>query len=96
MVVVCDLSAYRTGLVDDDEVCHVVSGGPIPVSVARQLSADAFLKAVIHDGVAIRTVAHFGRHIKAELRTALELGDPPGFEGAVCVGCGNSPERGPA
>jgi hypothetical protein len=34
-------------------------------------------------------VAHFGRRIKAELRTALELGHPPDFDGAVCAdGCG--------
>jgi hypothetical protein len=39
---------------------------------------------VLHDGVAVHTVAHFGRHIKAELRTALNLGDPPGFEGVSC------------
>ena len=38
----------------------------------------------------IHTVAHFGRHIPAELRTALELGPPPGFDGVECVeeGCG--------
>ncbi len=33
-------------------------------------------------------MVHYGRHISAELRTALELGNPPGFEGAVCVDCG--------
>ncbi len=33
---------------------------------------------------ALRSVAHFGRCIKAELRTALGLGDPPLFAGAVC------------
>jgi len=43
---------------------------------------------VIHDGDTICTVAHFGRHIPARLRTALELGAPPGFHGAVCVGVG--------
>jgi len=35
-------------------------------------------------------VAHFGRHIRAELRTALEVGAPHDFEGVACVeaGCG--------
>ena len=41
---------------------------------AHQTAEDAFIKAVTHDGVRIGTVAHFGRHIPAELRTALELG----------------------
>jgi hypothetical protein len=41
------------------------------------MAGDAFLKAVAHDGVRIETVAHFGRHISAELRTALELGALP-------------------
>jgi hypothetical protein len=57
--------------------------------LAKELGEDAFVKAVIHDGTAIDTVVHFGRRIKAELRTALELGAPPDFEGAVCEdGCG--------
>jgi 5-methylcytosine-specific restriction endonuclease McrA len=43
---------------------------------------------VIHDGVRIETLKHVGRYIPAELRTALELGDPPGFEGLACVDCG--------
>ena len=50
---------------------------------------DAFIKAVLHDGVKIDTVKHFGRHISAALRTALELGPPPHFGGVRCGdGCG--------
>lgn len=56
--------------------------------MVRDLIDDAFVKAVTHDGVRIDTVVHYGRHISAEVRSALELGDPPGFEGAVCVDCG--------
>jgi hypothetical protein len=67
---------------------HIVGGGPVPVSVARQLAEDASVKAVIHDGVAIHTVKHIGRYIPAELRTALELGGPPAFDGVVCDDCG--------
>ncbi|HSS09447.1 MAG TPA: DUF222 domain-containing protein, partial [Acidimicrobiales bacterium] len=88
LVVVCDLAAYRRGHPHDGETCHLVGGGPIPVWLARQLGADAFLKAVVHDGVRIDTVAHFGRHIPAELRTALELGPPPHFDGVSCVEAG--------
>ena len=90
LVVVCDLAAYRRGHAHPDEPCHILGGGPIPVAVARRLGHDAFVKAVLHDGVRIDTVVHYGRHIPAPLRTALELGSPPGFEGVECAeaGCG--------
>ena len=89
LVVVCDLQAYRRGHAHEGEVCHIVGGGPLPVGEARRLGDDAFLKAVLHDGVRIETVAHFGRHLTAELRTALELGPPPDLDGVRCVeeGC---------
>ncbi len=89
LVLVVDLNAYRRGHAHDGEQCHIVGGGPIPVEVARQLGEDAFLKAVLHDGVQIHTVAHFGRHLPAHLRTALELGAPPEFDGVKCAdeGC---------
>ncbi len=85
LILVCDLNAYRRGHADPGEVCQIVGGGPIPVSELRQLSQDAFLKVVLHDGVRIDTVKHFGRHISAELRTALEIGAPPEFDGVACV-----------
>lgn len=84
MVIVCDLRAYRRGHADPGEPCHIVGGGPIPVSLARELGRDAFLKAVLHDGVTIDTIAHFGRKTSAVLRTALSLGAPPMFEGLSC------------
>ena len=44
---------------------------------------------MLHDGVDIRTVAHFGRHRPAHLETALLLGAPPDLDGVTCadVGC---------
>jgi hypothetical protein len=84
LVIVCDLRAYRRGHADPGEPCHIVGGGPIPVSVVRELERDAFLKAVVHDGVKIDTIAHFGRRVPAVLRTALELGAPPEFDGNTC------------
>jgi hypothetical protein len=83
-VIVCDLRAYRRGHAHEGEQCHIVGGGPIPVWLAREMTKDAFLKAALHDGVNIHTVKHFGRHIPAELRTALELGNPPDFDGVTC------------
>jgi hypothetical protein len=89
VVLVCDLNAYRRGHAHHGEPCHLIGGGPIPVSVARELARDAFLKVVLHDGVNIHTVAHFGRHRPAHLETALMLGAPPEFGGVTCseAGC---------
>jgi hypothetical protein len=86
-VIVCDLNAYRRGHAHAGEACHIIGGGPIPVALARELSKDAFLKAVLHDGTNIHTVAHFGRHRPAKLQTALELGAPPKFDGVKCTDC---------
>ena len=49
---------------------------------------DAFLKVVLHDGVQIHTVKHFGRYRSAELETALMLGAPPDFDGVSCAALG--------
>ena len=87
VVIVCDLNAYRHGHAGPGEPCHIVGGGPIPVALARDLAEDAFLKAVLHDGVNIHTVAHFGRHRPAALQTALDLGPAPGFVGVTCIDC---------
>ena len=57
---------------------------PSRCACAREVPKDAFLKAVVHDGVNIHTVKHFGRHIPAELRTALELGPLPDLDGVTC------------
>lgn len=92
IVFVCDLRAWRRGHAHPGEPCHVLGGGPLPVSVLRDLAKDAFVKAVIHDGVVLHTVAHLGRHIGAELRTALDLGPLPDFDGVSCTeaGCGQT------
>jgi 5-methylcytosine-specific restriction endonuclease McrA len=74
---------------DNGGTAHIVGGGPIPVAEARRLAERAFVKALIHDGVRIQTIKHVGRSIPTELRTALELGDPPGFDGFACVDCGS-------
>jgi len=88
-VVLQDLNALRRGHAHPGEISEILGGGPIPVWLARQLAADAFLKAVLHDGVHIRTVTHFGRYRPAELETALMLGTPPDFDGVTCseLGC---------
>ena len=88
VVFVCDIAAYRREHAAEGERCHVVGGGPVPVSEVREaVENDAFLKVAFHEGARIHTIKHFGRHLRAELRTALELGPPPGFAGQEC-GCG--------
>ncbi len=88
LVIVCDLFAWRRGHAHPGEACHIVGGGPIPVDLARELSQDAFVKAVLHDGLDIHTVEHLGRHMPVELRTALDLGPVPQFSGRQCAACG--------
>jgi len=87
IVYLVDINAYRRGHAHDGEVCHIIGGGPIPVDVLKEMTQDAFVKAVIHDGVKVHTIKHFGRYRKAELQTMLDLGAAPRFEGAVCA-CG--------
>ncbi len=89
LVIVCDILAWRRGHAHPGEVCQVIGGGPVPVELAHELGKDAFLKAVLHDGVALHTIKHFGRHFPAELRTALDLGPVPAFTGAQCGDCGS-------
>lgn len=90
VAVVMDLRLVRdphaTG---EGMVCHVPGVGPVSPREAKALLDDAFLTAVIHDGVEIRTVARFGRHRPAPLQAALDLGNPPDFDAAVCASCGS-------
>lgn len=88
VVFVVDLRTFRSGM-HPESVCHIVGGGPVPPEVVREMAKDAFLKVVFHDGVNIHTVTHLGRYQRAELRTALELGGPPDFDGVACSVCGN-------
>ena len=88
VVFVVDLRTFRTGM-HPDSICHIVGGGPVPPAIVREMAKDAFLKVVFHDGVNIHTVTHVGRYQRAELRTALELGAPPEFDGVACSVCGN-------
>ena len=74
--VVVDYDALVRGDTVPGERCEIPGVGPIPVSVARRLAEDAFLKVLVTKGVDIKAVAHGGRTIPAHLRSALELRDP--------------------
>lgn len=84
LVLVCDVAAWLRRHAHEGEAAKIVGGGPLPVSVIEALSENAFFKVVLHDGVQVQTVAHYGRSIPAHVRTALELGMPPQFDGPCC------------
>jgi hypothetical protein len=83
VVVRVDKSAFDRGETVEGEVCEIPGVGPIPVSVARALSVDAFLKALITDGTDVYAVSHRGRDIPARVRTALYELQPE----CVIAGC---------
>jgi hypothetical protein len=74
-IVRVDLAALRRGELDEGEVCEIPGVGPVPVSVARRLLGDAFLKLVVTDGIDVQSVCHAGRHVSAFIDTALEERD---------------------
>ena len=73
VVVVVSREALLRGEVDSEagELCEVPGFGAIPVTRAKEMLNDCFLKGVLVDGKKIVTVKHFGRHRPAELDTAL-------------------------
>ena len=74
--VVVDYDALMRGHTVAGEQCEIPGFGPIPVTVARRMSEDAFLKIILTKGVDVVAVAHAGRTIPAHLATALDIRDP--------------------
>jgi hypothetical protein len=72
--VVIDHGALTRGNTIDGERCEIPGVGPVSVNFARSLLGNAFLTAVIKHGRDITTVAHLGRHVPAEVRTAMIVG----------------------
>ena len=81
--VVIDHEALVRGQAEPSERCEIEGVGPVPVGVVRSLMDDAFLTAVVTDGVDVARVAHLGRHPTAHQRTALAVRDPE----CVVPGC---------
>ena len=75
--------------VREAEVCKIPGVGPVEPEVAREIADDAFLSGVFYDGTDLRQLKRWSRSIPIEVALALELGPPPGFDGVVCVDCGN-------
>ncbi len=69
--ILVDHGALMRGGAVDGEVCEIPGVGPVDVSWVRELLGSAFLTVVIRKAKDIRTVAHLGRHVPAEVMTAL-------------------------
>jgi hypothetical protein len=81
--VVVDYDALMRGHTVPGERCEIPGIGPIPVTLARQMSEDAILKVLLTKAVDVVAVAHGGYTIPAHLRTALDVRDPK----CVVPGC---------
>ena len=75
--------------VRETEVCKIPGVGPVSPRVAKEIASDAFLSGVFYDGTDLRQLKRWSRSIPIEVAIALELGAPRGFDGVVCVDCGN-------
>ncbi|MFP5353344.1 MAG: HNH endonuclease, partial [Actinomycetota bacterium] len=75
--------------VREGEVCKIPGVGPISPDVAKEIADDAFLNGVFYDGTDLRHFKRWSRNTPVEVRAALELGEPPDFDGVACVDCGN-------
>ena len=69
--VVIDHGALMRGGTTGSEVCEIPGVGPVNIEWVRELLGSAFLTAIVKRGKDILTVAHLGRHIPAEIQTAL-------------------------
>jgi hypothetical protein len=69
--VVIDHEALVRGNALPGERCEIPGVGPVSAEWVRGLLGTAFVTAVVARGKDITTAAHLGRHISAELQTAL-------------------------
>jgi hypothetical protein len=69
--VVIDHEPLVRGNALESERCEIPGVGPVNVEWVRSLLGTAFVTAIVKNGKDITTVAHFGPHIPAELRTAM-------------------------
>jgi len=76
--------------VQPGEVCKIPGIGPVAPRIAKEIASDAFLNGVFFDGKDLRNFKRWSRNIPVEVRAALELGNPPDFNGIRCQDCGNN------
>ncbi len=76
VIVRIDHQALTRGHTIAGETCDIAGLGTIPVSTVKEMMGDAFLAAIVTDGVDVRSVAHLGRQATAHQQTALEFTQP--------------------
>lgn len=69
--IMIDHGVLMRGGTADGEICEIPGVGPVDVNWVKELLGTAFVTAIIKKGKDIVTVAHLGRHIPAEVQTAL-------------------------
>jgi 5-methylcytosine-specific restriction endonuclease McrA len=74
--------------VRNGEVCKIPGVGPVAPQTAKRIAKDAFLSGVFYDGKDLRHFKRWSRTIPVEVQVALELGEPPEFDGVACTDCG--------
>jgi hypothetical protein len=79
--VVIDRDALLRGNTLEGERCEIPGVGPVNAAWVRGMLGDAFVTFVIANGKDIHTVVHAGRHIPAEIKTALLAGKECAIEG---------------
>ena len=72
--IVIDHTVLIRGTALPGETCEIPGVGPVNARWVQDLLGEAFVTAIVKKGRDITTVAHFGRHIPAELRTAMIAG----------------------
>lgn len=91
VVVLVDHQVAERGWQDvrPGEKCDIPGVGPIAPQIARRIAQDAFLTGIFYDGTDLRNFKRWTRNIPTAVRLALQLGEPPDFQGPRCVDCGN-------
>jgi Domain of unknown function (DUF222) len=69
--IVIDFEALQRGNALEGETCEIPGVGPVNTHWVREMLGESFVTAIVKKAKDITTVAHLGRHIPAELRTAL-------------------------
>jgi hypothetical protein len=69
--VVIDHEVLQRGRSLPGETCEIPGVGPVNARWVREILGESFVTAIIKHGRDITTVAHLGRHVPAELRTAM-------------------------
>jgi hypothetical protein len=69
--IVIDFEALQRGHSLEGETCEIPGVGPVNTQWVQAVLGSSFVTAIVKKGKDITTVAHLGRHIPAELRTAL-------------------------